>query len=622
MTETGAASPSVNTLERVSGLREAADEAARLARQSYVTFLLLTIYALIIISSTTHEQLLRDGGQVVPLLNITLPLSMVYLMGPVLYVLFHSNLLLQLTLHARKLREFDDAVKQFPAADDRAYQRNLLYPFIFNEVTAPSGLGTGVRLLIRASLIFSVVILPPLVLCFGQVTYLPFHHWWLRDAIGLTELHQLLVLIDLGLICFFWRKITLAPDLRTTRWRRRTRVVVLPAIGALAIVLLTLVVGARPYTWIDDRTQSMLSESAAARLARLLPKAMDLPERDLVEKGPSLEQAAKWDETNDPFELERLKNTIGLDLRGRDLRGANLQGAVLNKARLIGADLRGANLRGAKLLGIVFYDPDYDISASVMFDGADLGSAQLRGSDLRYARFVGARLTSADLTRSNLNNADFSGANLQAAKLVMTWAFQSIFSGADLGSADLRYIQPSSIKLDYANLSYAHLDDEEDSKLPYDTLFRIKLPGVSFQGDEKGAFDNRNSEICRLFPGKQPTGLIAGGKPCDWPVSADAGAVAAIGEFLARDIVCLNRFGAEEILREMTAPNLFDNEGRMRRSVGTWNTVRSRFQRAPRGDIMWKSVAQTMMNSDCPVLRRISAHLVRKFRDTAAKVNK
>ena len=66
----------------------------------------------------------------------------------------------------------------------------------------------------------------------------------------------------------------------------------------------------------------------------------------------------------------------------------------------------------------------------------DLSGAALRGLDLEGADLSGADLRDADLRGANLSGANLKGAHLGGANL-----FKVIFDGADLGEADLRRVQ-------------------------------------------------------------------------------------------------------------------------------------------------------------------------------------
>ena len=85
---------------RTRRLRGAADGAARLAQNSYLSFLGLGTYIAVIIWATTDVQLLERRPVTLPLLNVQLPIVEFYVVVPWLLLLFYFNLLLYLTFLA------------------------------------------------------------------------------------------------------------------------------------------------------------------------------------------------------------------------------------------------------------------------------------------------------------------------------------------------------------------------------------------------------------------------------------------------------------------------------------------------------------------------------------------
>src|SRR5688500_2445767 len=112
-------------LERAEKALEAANTAAGMVHNLYLSFLLLGTYIGIIIASTTDEQLLRVSSVTLPLLNVAMPILGFYIVIPWLFVLFHFNLLYQYTLLGRKLRVFDRLAAQLPEADGIALRERL-----------------------------------------------------------------------------------------------------------------------------------------------------------------------------------------------------------------------------------------------------------------------------------------------------------------------------------------------------------------------------------------------------------------------------------------------------------------------------------------------------------------
>jgi len=82
-----------DNLAELAILRAAADESARHVRTLYFTFLLFAFYVAVIVFSTTDEQLLKETGARLPLLDVDLPLLGFYIFVPWLVLIFHTHLL-------------------------------------------------------------------------------------------------------------------------------------------------------------------------------------------------------------------------------------------------------------------------------------------------------------------------------------------------------------------------------------------------------------------------------------------------------------------------------------------------------------------------------------------------
>jgi len=111
-----------DVLAKLALLRASADDAARHVRNLYVTFLLFSFYIAVIVFSTDDEQLLRETGATLPLLDIELPLLGFYSFIPWLVLFFHAHLLLQFFQLSRKLFNLDVLLLKLPEAEERTYR--------------------------------------------------------------------------------------------------------------------------------------------------------------------------------------------------------------------------------------------------------------------------------------------------------------------------------------------------------------------------------------------------------------------------------------------------------------------------------------------------------------------
>jgi hypothetical protein len=182
---------------RADRLRQSADEAARLARTLFVTFLVIGVYLAITIAATTDAQLLRVDPVRLPLLDIGLPIVGFYAVMPWLFVLVHLNLLLQLYLLARKLHAFDAALTGLAPAEQQE-QRERLFPFPLSHMLAGRQHGPLVRALLATMVWTPVVLLPLAVLVWAEARFLPY-----QDA-TVTGIQRAAVVFDVVALWIFW----------------------------------------------------------------------------------------------------------------------------------------------------------------------------------------------------------------------------------------------------------------------------------------------------------------------------------------------------------------------------------------------------------------------------------
>jgi hypothetical protein len=128
-------------------------------------------------------------------------------------------------------------------------------------------------------------------------------------------------------------------------------------------------------------------------------------------------------------------NLRSTDLRGADLRKARFEGAVLWEVHLEHADLWMAYLDKAELI-------------KAHLDDAELPSASLQEADL-----FGAYLKNANLSGTHCEGAQLVGAHLERAKLVGAY-----LQGANLFAAHLQGAIFGDTHLQDANLRSAHLE--------------------------------------------------------------------------------------------------------------------------------------------------------------------
>lgn len=347
--------------ERLERLRASVNDAAKHVSGLYTTFLLVGVYIAITIGSTTDEQLLRESGLSLPILNVSLPIKAFYIIVPFAFVLLHLNLLLQVFLLTQKLVNFDEALQAKGITDhERQEQRGLVFPFTISTIFAQTQESRLVRSLLKTIMSTTLVVGPIALLLGAQMRFLPYH------SVPITYGNRSAVLLDLLLIWLLWRLIlesrgSVPGTSSETRPKMGRRVVSLmaramPSLASLLTLVLCLSIATVPGEFIDR-----FGLHAIGYLHRYL----DLSGKTLVAEPPPSEIIAAYIQKGKTAEQAWIDHAKKLDLHGRDLRGADFAGS-----RFFGADLHEAQLQGA-------------ILQSAQLQGADLKEAILNLCDLR-----------------------------------------------------------------------------------------------------------------------------------------------------------------------------------------------------------------------------------------------
>jgi hypothetical protein len=500
--------PQPQLADRAERLRGAVDDAARLAQNLYLSFLLLGTYIAVIIGSTTDGQLLKSSPVTLPLLNVQLPIVGFYVFIPWLLLLLYVNLLLHLTFLAQKLHRFNAVLAALTDAVAREDQYARMFPFPFSALLIAPPAPWRLRGLLGLMVGTTVVLLPLGLLLWAQLRFLPYH-----DT-AITWNHRIAVLVDLAVLWLFWslmfppapcqespahggalgraapRAVRRTAGTRRRRWRiGLSGLTVVTVVFALGIAVLPdegmerwLVASVLPQGWVTRQAEPDrmghgvftvtfgLFEAPGAPLHRNL----QLQEQVLVAGEPSAKVLAALQYKDESKRAQGLDEITGLILTNRDLRGANFRETLFPKADLRGANLQRAMLRGARVFAGTF--SAFPISEGgrcvdkaqlsevigkncvTNLQGAHLAEAQLQGADLRGAQLQGAHLWGAQLQGAHLWGAQLQGANLRGAQLQGAHLWGANIGSADFSTADLTWS-------DLRDLSQAPLDEETFGKL-------------------------------------------------------------------------------------------------------------------------------------------------------------
>ena len=469
----------------------------------WLSYLLFALYLVIAAGTVTHRQLFLEDPVKLPVLNIDLPLWGFFFLAPILFVIFHGYVLLQVLLLGRTAVAYNEALDRAvkpPPANVAMRQRlaNTLFAQIF--AGSPREREGALGGILKLTAWITLAIAPVLVLLVFQFKFLPYHSHFV------TWTHRMLIFVELATVLLLW---PLALDARRdVEWRRLMRQpITLAAIALFVLVSVCLATfpGELHGRWLRQFPKNSAPSQSAMRpiapqecsrsgfLVRFLPSNFDrivlVNLLDVVddERLAKVTSAAKQRgiAPHQTIRMHSFQNRdfrcglfAGADLRHVDFIGASLIGADFEFSELQGASFAGAVLDGANLLDAKLQGAGFQFASlrgaslhSARIDGAIFLSAKLPGAKLDFASARGAVFSDAQLTGASIANAwfeaaDFKGARLQAADLTKTDFSGSFFGGADLqtaliAGADLEASYLGRTQLQGADLQGSRLDHAE-----------------------------------------------------------------------------------------------------------------------------------------------------------------
>lgn len=197
--------PATSTLQNQE-LPKAADmlervrtEAAEL-RGFTITFLSLLLYVAIIISSTTHEQILRIDPVKLPLLDVEIPIVGFYWFMPGFLFFLHLYILVQHYLFSQLAFRFRSALERESDEETKTHLRRSLGNLPFLHWLAGQH-GGFMNFLMTAFTVVSLIIWPVWTFWWLQAAFLPYHD----NTIVWTQ--RTFMLLDAALLAYLWAKI-------------------------------------------------------------------------------------------------------------------------------------------------------------------------------------------------------------------------------------------------------------------------------------------------------------------------------------------------------------------------------------------------------------------------------
>lgn len=452
----------------VPAAEQAVNDAAARVRATWVTYILFWTYLVIATGSVTPLQMFLDEGVKLPVLDVDLPLTGFFAVAPVLFVVMHAYLLVQLW----ELRDRAHAWRRLAhrlKTSDGGYERmrRALDPYVVLQalVLPPRALmDRRYHTILTAVVWLTLVIAPAGLLIFMQIRFLPY------QSEATSWLHRGVIAADLLLLSVLWGG-TVEEDGAEPCARRFTGYIVCALLIGLSVFGLVFPGERMDLIVTRGAVRTALvgewdSETYRFAATGLFDSRIVLSIDDRVVDRKALWEAEKREWERAQQGKDHSTETVGWikSFRNRVFRGAYLERIDLRRATFDGAQLKGAILRGARLQEAHL--------EQAQLHGALLDEAQLQGSKLDYAQ-----LQDASLRRSQLRGSSLKHSNLMNAKLDESNLEDASFDYAYLENASLRRAELQRSSLNEAVLERAWL---EWSQLSDASLDRAKLGGASF----------------------------------------------------------------------------------------------------------------------------------------------
>jgi len=539
-------------------LVDAVNSTSEISHTGWLIFLGVVTYFCIAAAGVSHKDLLLNSAVPLPIMQVSIDLQRFFLFAPIVLVFMHFGLLVQHVMLARKVMEFDAAVRAMEPTHRRTHPiRHELHSYFFTQALAGPERSKLFGGFLHGMFWLSIIAIPVLVILFIQIVYLPYHD------VSTTWSHRLALVLDTVILAlmgvFLGSRATSFASAFARTMRHQPMSMLATAILYAGVVLFSFFVATVPDEPLDRMAQSLpwtkVSKTTTADGQAVQRRVFAVT--DWFFGGIGSGSAGSLFKRNlsvtDEVIVNRKsvnKDQATVSLRDRDLRYAELDRSDLQQADFTGADLTGArlvgsNLRGARLscldVDAVLTDPKLRSESCANFSGANLARADLGGADLRLAMMSGANLENASLIGGDLRFADLTGANLSGADLRGASLGGGVelvganFLGANLGGADLK-----GAKMAAADFYGAEM---QGSRLVF-----AQAQGANFQGAH---LQGANLSAARLqgadFTDADLTAADFGAALI-WDTKPPASANAAFADFTAiaikpledKDIVALN----------------------------------------------------------------------------------
>jgi uncharacterized protein YjbI with pentapeptide repeats len=437
----------------VEALESAVNDSATRVSTIWISFLIFSLYLLIASTTVTQRQLLLAEPVKLPILNIDLPLWGFFFLAPILFVILHAYVLLQVVLLGRTAAAYNAALARVGLSpEENVSLRQRLANTLFAQIFAgsPREREGWLGWLLKAMAWITLAIAPILILLAFQFSFLAYHSHiatWTHRLLILFELAALFLIWPLALDAqkdFKWPQIgtglkrTAALAWLLFGWKERQRDEWpwhRQQVAPLATCLLFIIVSFLIATFPGEPHINLLADrpSSTVECEKWFSKRFDHVVLRLTD-GFDSEKLAKFIEDTSKRNLSDFDGGRTINLGGRDLNCSNLSLSDFRRADFSGASLIGADLGSADMDGATFANANLQDAFLI---GAEFRGASLVGANLQTAILLTAELQRAVLTGTNLQGAFLQLAHLEGALLVSTKLQGAILRGAHLEGATI-----------------------------------------------------------------------------------------------------------------------------------------------------------------------------------------
>ena len=515
---------------RLHRLADSINDTASMARTSLPLMLLVALYSVLTLVSSTDENLLLNGQVTLPQMGVGISVVQSYILAPLIFFYLHIQLLFLLSVLAGKIRTFETALKEeFPDALLPGLQNKVevkreecwewLSAFAFVQLfrrtpRMPHVLKVGARTLVW----FGIEAVPLALLFVIDISFVRY------QSAGITWSHHCIFILDLVSIIMFNRlvflrrdriwgsasvsvavpgnagvRLTFGEGQRSAFLRRICRLMpyriwwkYLRGLSAICLNWRILVRSAKvmlAWLWISVRaTVAMCMVFLliyAAHPPQFDPRTVEDDQKSIWQTNDREFWQAVWGGGENPLDAGPCHwwgfGCRYLDVSNKWLLGTQPEDLVgpisdeitpetfgdIRRFHLGSPDLARRRLRFARFGSVYLQSVDL---REAELQGANLTGAELQGARLQDAKLQGANLWGAKLQGMDLTRVELRGVDLAWAELQGTDLREAKLQGANLWGAELQGARLRGADLRGANLGGARLQGAD--------LTRAKLQGV------------------------------------------------------------------------------------------------------------------------------------------------